>query len=117
MHTALEARPKSRCGIRAPIEAAACVALRRRTPRLRLRYAPCQTLQSGLSVVAGLFGRTSSPEYSVPLVGGNSHPATRMVLAVNLAQTPAGNVGVDLRGRQVGMAQHHLYRTQVRTAL
>src|SRR4029078_8894471 len=39
-----------------------------------------------------------------------------MELAVHLAQTLARDLGVDLRGRDVGMAEHGLHRAQVGAA-
>ena len=36
---------------------------------------------------------------------------------MNLSQSTAGHVGVYLRGREVGVAQHHLHRPQVGPAL
>ncbi|MNH47383.1 hypothetical protein D3C79_1105910 [compost metagenome] len=39
------------------------------------------------------------------------------MLGVQLLQTGLGHVGVDLRGRQVAVAQQHLHHAQVGTVV
>ena len=39
-----------------------------------------------------------------------------MKLPVHLLQSRAVHMGVDLRGRDIGMAQHRLHRAQIRSA-
>src|SRR5260370_1967347 len=44
-------------------------------------------------------------------------PRTRMILAMHLAQMRARHVRVDLRRRDIAVAEHFLHRAQVRAAL
>ena len=51
-------------------------------------------------------------------MAGVGRPLTsRVMLQHEIFQTLVGHMGVNLSGRQVGMAKHHLHRSQVCTII
>src|SRR5690606_8634275 len=87
------------------------------------KQAPDALCRDGLALPARLKRSLALPNRS-PAIRGRSfalcdaaESPPRVVLGVQLLQAGAGDMGVDLRGRQVTVPQQHLHHAQVRTVI
>ncbi len=64
-----------------------------------------------LGIFSTLLHYSSIPIFRIPIF---RHLASRVVLFMNLLQSLSSHMGIDLGGRDICMAKHHLDRTKIR---